>query len=113
MPRLITHVETTLATTDGQVTTPIHTALQTQDLLPADHIVDTAYLDAELLVTSQQEYGVNLVGPTRQDWGRHARTAMGLRHRLSHWIGKTNAPRVLREKRVNSGHPALIIAAIR
>ena len=48
-PRLITHVETTLATTaDGQVTTPIQTALQAQDLLPADHLVDTAYLDAEL-----------------------------------------------------------------
>jgi transposase len=45
-PRLITHVETTLATTaEGQVTAPIHTALQAQDLLPADHIVDTA-LDA-------------------------------------------------------------------
>jgi transposase len=53
-------VETTLATTaDGQVTTLIHAALQAQDLLPADHIVDTAYLDAELLVTGQQDYGVN------------------------------------------------------
>lgn len=73
-PRLITHVETTLATTaDGKVTTAIHAGLQTQNLLPADHIVDTAYLDADLLVTSQQEYGVNLVGPTRQDTGWQAR----------------------------------------
>jgi hypothetical protein len=73
-PRLITHVETTLATTaDGQVTTLIHAALQAQDLLPADHIVDTAYLDAELLVTGQQDYGVNLVGLTRHDtaWQAH------------------------------------------
>ena len=60
-------------TTDGQVTTPIHTALQAQDLLPADHIVDTAYLDAEFLVTSQPEYGVNLVGLTRHDTGWQAR----------------------------------------
>lgn len=73
-PRLVTHAETTLATTaDGQVTTPIHTALQAQDLLPADHIVDTACRDAKLLVTSQQDYGVNLVGPTRQDTGWQAR----------------------------------------
>ena len=73
-PRLMTHVETSLATTaDGQVTTPIHAALQTQDLLPTDHIVDTAYLDAELRVTRQQDYGVNLVGPTRHDTGWPAR----------------------------------------
>jgi transposase len=27
--------------------------------------VDTAYVDAELLVTSRREYGVDLIGPTR------------------------------------------------
>src|SRR4030042_6883568 len=75
LPRIITHVETTLATTaDGQMTTPIHEALKTKELLPADHIVDTAYLDAKLLVTSQQTYGVNLVGPTRPDTAWQART---------------------------------------
>jgi len=85
--RLIPHVETTLATTaDGQVTTPIHTAQQAQDVLPADHMVGAAYLDAELWVTSQQDYGVNLVGPTRHDTGRHARTATGLRLRISSWL---------------------------
>ncbi|MBI5034880.1 MAG: IS1182 family transposase [Chloroflexi bacterium] len=69
-PRIITQVETTLATTaDGKMTTPIHQALQQKDLLPAAHLVDTGYLDAELLVTSQTEYGVNLVGPTRHDTG--------------------------------------------
>jgi transposase len=73
-PRLITQVETTLATTaDGQMTALIHAALQAKDLLPADPLVDTAYLDAELLVTSQANYGVNLVGPTRADhaWQTH------------------------------------------
>ena len=68
LPRIITTVKTTLATTDdGDMTTPIHEALQTRDLLPADHLVDTAYIDAELLVSSQESYGVNLVGPTRID----------------------------------------------
>lgn len=42
---------------------PIHEALQTQDLLPADHLVDTANIDAELLVSSQERDGVNLVDP--------------------------------------------------
>ena len=74
LPRIITHVETTLATTaDGQMTTPLHEALKTKELLPADHIVDTAYLDAQLLVTSQQIYAVNLVGPTRPDTAWQAR----------------------------------------
>lgn len=73
-PRIITSVQTTLATTDdGKMTTPIHETLQARDLLPADHLVDTAYLDAELLVTSQQTYGVNLVGPTRINTSWQAR----------------------------------------
>ena len=73
-PHLIPHVKTTLATTaDGQVTTPIHTAQQAQDVLPADHMVDTVYPDAELWVTSQQDSGVNLVGPTRHETGWQAR----------------------------------------
>jgi len=74
LPRIITTVKTTLATTDdGDMTMPIHEALQTRDLLPADHLVDTAYIDAELLVSSQESYGVNLVGPTRIDTSWQAR----------------------------------------
>ena len=34
-------------------------------LLPNKHIVDTGYLDAELLVTAQTEHQVELLGPTR------------------------------------------------
>jgi transposase len=33
-------------------------------LLPEQHLVDAGYVDAELLVTSQREYQVGLVGPT-------------------------------------------------
>lgn len=73
-PRLITQIETTLATTaDGEMTAPIHEALKQKDLLPNDHLVETAYFDAELLVTSQEKYGVNLVGPTRHDTAWQAR----------------------------------------
>ena len=65
-PHLITNVETTMAATpDGEMTTPIHESLQEKELLPEIHAVDTGYVDAELLIISQKEFGVNLVGPTR------------------------------------------------
>jgi hypothetical protein len=55
-PNLITHVETTAAPmADGEVTPRVHRALQEQQLLPQVHIVDTGYLDAELLVTTKAE----------------------------------------------------------
>ena len=46
-------------------------------MLPATHIVDTGYLDAELLVTSQRDYGVDLLGPTRANYHWQARAAQG------------------------------------
>ena len=70
----LTHVETTPAPVDdSQVTAQLHAALQAKDLLPSRHIVDTGYLDAELLATSQRDYGVEIWGPTRQDvrWQAH------------------------------------------
>ena len=55
----MTHVETTAGpVADGEVTPRIHQALERKDVLPATHIVDTGYLDAELLVTSQRDYGI-------------------------------------------------------
>ncbi|MDZ4876545.1 MAG: IS1182 family transposase ISNpu1 [Chroococcidiopsis cubana SAG 39.79] len=65
---LITNVETTAAPiADGDVTESIHTSLAKKDLLPSKHIVDTGYLDAQLLVTTQQQHQVQLLGPTRSD----------------------------------------------
>jgi len=74
LPPLITHVETTPAPVDdSQVTAHLHAALQAKALLPSRHIVDTGYLDAALLATSQRDYGVELWGPTRRDvrWQAH------------------------------------------
>ena len=63
-PRLITHVETTPATTqDSDTTEQIHKDLQEADLLPARHFADSGYLDAQLLVESPQNYAVDLYGP--------------------------------------------------
>ncbi len=46
-PRLITHVETTVAAVpDDQVLPRIHQALRNRDLLPEIHLVDAGYMDA-------------------------------------------------------------------
>jgi len=81
-PDLITNVETTTAcTADGAVTGCIHERLKEHDLLPAIHLVDTGCTqrvpDAELLVMSQQEYGVDLCGPTRGDYHQQAQAGVG------------------------------------
>ena len=63
---LIVHVSTSPApTADGDVTPAIHEDLRGADFLPSKHMVDTAYVDAELLVNSHRAYGVDLIGPTR------------------------------------------------
>ncbi len=36
--------------------TAIHAELDRKELLPAEHIVDTGYVDAKLLVESQRDY---------------------------------------------------------
>jgi transposase len=67
-PHLITHVETTPATTaDIHLTGRIHAALAQKELLPAEHLVDTAYVDAGQLLTSQTDYALELVGPVPPD----------------------------------------------
>jgi transposase len=72
-PNLITHVETTPATEqDNMVVERLHAALETKALLPSQHLVDAGYPSAELLVSSQEKYGVDLLGPVRPDvsWQR-------------------------------------------
>jgi transposase len=78
MPRLITHVETTPGPSDdGAVTPRIHEALEDRDLLPETHLVDTGYVDAELLVSSQRNYGIDLFAPTRLDYQWQAQAQQG------------------------------------
>lgn len=67
-PNLITNVQTTPAPTyDGDATPLVHQRLQQRNLLPKTHIVDGGYLDAELIVDSEREYGVELLGPVLGD----------------------------------------------
>ena len=67
---LITHVHTTPATVhDSQCTALIQEALAARKLTPREHSVDTAYIDAELLVNSARGQGIRLVGPARPKAG--------------------------------------------
>ena len=66
--RLITHAMTTTATVhEARCTAEIHEALAGKGLPPAEHLVDSAYVDAELLVRSREELGIALIGPGRPD----------------------------------------------
>ncbi len=55
LPHLLIHVETTPATTqDMEMTEPIHQRLSEKHLLPAEHAMDTGYVDGDRIVTGQQ-----------------------------------------------------------
>jgi transposase len=61
-------VETTSAPiTDDAMTATIHAELDRKGLVPAEHIVDAGYVDAQLLVTSLRDYQIDLVGPARKN----------------------------------------------
>ncbi len=67
-PNLIVNVETTPATTvDGEMTQVIHEKLSEKELLPQQHLVDSAYVDSHHLVTLRSNYEVDLVGKIRTD----------------------------------------------
>jgi transposase len=78
LPHLITHIDTTPGpAADGAATPQIHAALEQRGLLPSTHIVDTGFLDADLFVQSRDDYGVDLLGPTRLDDHWQAREGAG------------------------------------
>src|SRR5216683_4000999 len=69
-PHVLTHVHTTLATVhEAQCTEPIQQALVDKDVPPDEHLVDAAYIAAELLVHSRDDHGITLRGPTRPSQG--------------------------------------------
>jgi transposase len=71
---LITHVETCPAMQpDMRNTAGIHKRLAAKGLLPAEHFVDSAYVDAGLLIESQHDHGISLEGPVRGVRNQYAR----------------------------------------
>ncbi len=83
-PHIITHVETTVATTQDLTVVPsIHQALGEKKLLPQQHLVDQAYTSAQLLSGSEQDYNIDLLGPVALNVGWQAKAGLGFD--LSHF----------------------------
>ena len=77
-PHLITHVETTPATTqDEQATDTIHQALEAKNLLPLEHLLDRGYVDTKVLIDSQEKHGVEVIGPIKVDTTWQAQSGKG------------------------------------
>jgi transposase len=77
-PQMITNVETTPATTpDDNMVSVVHASLENSELLPSEHLVDKGYTDSHVLVESQQQHGVTIVGPVADDPSWQARSGDG------------------------------------
>ncbi len=80
LPHFITHVATTPATSmDYDTTATVQAGLAARDLLPAQQIVDTGYVDSDNLLT-RHPYDVDLVGPVPGDQSWQARTPGAFDH---------------------------------
>ncbi len=77
-PNIITNVETSPATTaDVNVIEDVHANLARKQLEPAEHFVDAGYTSASKLLASQENHGVELVGPVLPDSSWQARADQG------------------------------------
>lgn len=78
LPHVITHVITTPATTqDDQVTATIQADLAAKQLLPSEHLLDSGYTSAQLLLTSRRDYQIELLGKVARDPSWQAKAAAG------------------------------------
>lgn len=106
---IITHVETSSAVEqDVSVTERIHAALDAKGILPGEHLLDTGYISAELLVNAKEDYGIVICGPVRKDvlWQANSGDGFGLSnfeinwkaqsvtcprgHKSNYWSNRTN-----------------------
>jgi transposase len=77
-PHLITQVLTTPATTPDCVMGPaIQHDLAKRNLLPGTHLLDSGYVDAELLVTAQTRHQVDVIGPPFGSYSHQRLTGQG------------------------------------
>jgi transposase len=78
-PHLIIHVATTpAATSDVEMTEAIQADLQQAQMLPSQHLLDTGYVNADVLVSSQQRFRIEVVSPTHPDVKWQANTDNGI-----------------------------------
>jgi transposase len=86
-PNLIVQVQTTVApVSDAEMTAIIQAKLVSAELKPEEQIVDSGYVDGELLASSHQQ-GIKLVGPALSDNRGPRQSRQGVRcgsflHRL-------------------------------
>jgi transposase len=79
---LITHVATCPAMQpDMASTAAIHDQLARKGLLPAEHFVDSGYVDAGLLVSSLRDHAISLEGPVRGVSTSQGRSGRGYEQR--------------------------------
>jgi len=78
LPNLITNVETTLATVpDVAMTDTIHQHLAERGLLPGEHLADSGYPSADIIVRAARLHGLTLVTPVLLDHSAQARAGAG------------------------------------
>lgn len=83
-PHLVTHVLTTDATVpDIKATEAVLDDLAARDLLPAEHLLDSGYLDGPRIVTARDRHSVALIGPvsgntTAQATGAYSQEAFSI-----------------------------------
>jgi len=77
-PNLVTAVATTEATVaDAAMTTPVHQQLEERHLLPGEHLVDSGYPSAELIIHAARVFGITLVSPVLLDNSAQAGAGAG------------------------------------
>ena len=75
---LLTHAMTTTAAVhEARCIGAIHQALAGKGLPPGEHLVDAAYVDAELLVRDRETLAIELVGPPRPNSAWQMKTEGG------------------------------------
>ena len=88
---LITHVAISQPNRhDNQLVPDIHRGLKSKHLLPAVHLVDTGYMDTELLVESQKRFDVKLHGPlpANHRWQAKTEEAYSINDFAINWDAK-------------------------
>ena len=91
LPHLITHVETTVATTQDPTVLPsIHQSLAEKEILPQQHLVDLGYTSAQLIASSQRDYQIDLFGPVAENakWQAKAGKGFDMSHFRVNWKRK-------------------------
>src|SRR6266498_1455047 len=74
----MTQVITTPATTQDSMRGPtIQDDLAQRDLLPGTHVLDSGYVDADLLVTAETQHQIDVIGPPFGSYSRQRREGEG------------------------------------